>query len=410
MHQSNVPQLRFNNFENTFTEKHLSEVGTFKNGINKDAKDFGHGYPIVNLMDIFGKSRLSNIEFGLVNASENDLRAFKIEKGDVLFIRSSVKRTGVGEASVVVDEIDDLTYSGFLIRFRDEYLKLSLNYKRYCFQTPSIRKQILQFATTSANTNINQDSLNKIVLMIPSNHEPEKIASFLTAVDSKIEKLTRKKELLEEYKKGVMQKLFSGEIRFKDENGNDYPDWEEISLGEISNVRDGTHDSPKYISSGRALVTSKNLSKNGELSFDDINYISEEDYESINKRSKVEIGDILFGMIGTIGNPVLVRSDGFAIKNVALINETNNLKNSFLIHFLLSSSIRKQFYKENVGGTQKFIALGVIRKLAIDVPSLQEQEKIALFLSTINSKIENVSSQIEKTQEFKKGLLQQMFV
>ena len=101
-------------------------------------------------------------------------------------------------------------------------------------------------------------------------------------------------------------------------------EWKEKQLGNVSDVRDGTHDSPKFYSTGKPLVTSKNLLAGGSLDLENVSLISEKDYVQINKRSRVDVGDILFGMIGTIGNPVMIQSDGFAIKNVALIKNRFN--------------------------------------------------------------------------------------
>lgn len=186
-------------------------------------------------------------------------------------------------------------------------------------------------------------------------------------------------------------------------------EWEEKKLGEISDVRDGTHDSPKYKKEGYPLITSKNLKKDGSIDFGEINLISTEDFNKINKRSKVDLGDILFGMIGTIGNPVIVKNDSFAIKNVALIKEKKGLNNSFLWQYLKSVYIKKQFYQKNAGGTQKFIALGVIRNLDIPIPSIKEQQKIATFLSTIDNWVENLRSQKQSLEAYKKGIMQKIF-
>ena len=271
-------------------------------------------------------------------------------------------------------------------------------------------KAVWSRCTGTSYPAINSNDLAEIKVFVPHVPEQKKIADFLTSVDDRIGQLIKKKALLEDYKKGVMQQLFSQQIRFKDDNGNDFPDWEEKKLGEVSDVRDGTHESPKYQVTGHPLVTSKNLQKDGTIDMSNVDLISEEDFQAINKRSNVDKGDIVFGMIGTIGNPVIVSEAGFAIKNVALIKEQIQLLNKFLIHYLESTNIARQFHVENTGGTQKFIALGVIRKLLIRTPSPIEQKKIADFLSAIDQKIERVSEQIAKTQTFKKGLLQQMFV
>ena len=147
-------------------------------------------------------------------------------------------------------------------------------------------------------------------------------------------------------------------------------------MGEITDVRDGTHASPKFYNDGFPLVTSKNL-KDGRINFSGCSLISKDDYEEINKRSKVELGDILFGMIGTIGNPVIVDSTGFAIKNVALIKLSQSINNKFIYHLLTS----------NVGGTQKFIALNQIRDFDFLAPNIEEQEYIINILDAISNLI-----------------------
>ena len=184
--------------------------------------------------------------------------------------------------------------------------------------------------------------------------------------------------------------------------------WEEKKLGEVNDVRDGTHDSPKYVQDGYPLVTSKNLTSEG-LDFSDISFISEVDYISINKRSKVEIGDIIFGMIGTIGNPVLLKIDGFAIKNVALLKKDGFIDNSFLIQLLQSSSFIKYISLENAGGTQKFLGLSQIRNFQLFSPSLPEQTAIGSFFQDIDQLISLQQRKLEVLKEQKKTYLKLLF-
>ncbi|WP_375220481.1 restriction endonuclease subunit S [Psychrobacillus sp. PGGUH221] len=179
-------------------------------------------------------------------------------------------------------------------------------------------------------------------------------------------------------------------------------------LSEIADVRDGTHDSPSYYSNGKMLITSKNLQANGKLDLSNVSLINEDDFNQINKRSKVDVGDILFGMIGTIGNPVMVFQDNFAIKNVALIKNSKGY-NSFLIHYLRSASIAKQFHLSQAGGTQKFIGLGIIRDLEIKVPLAGEQKKIGDFFFTLDKKIQKQQEKVELLKQQKKGLMQKIF-
>ncbi|EJT4733694.1 restriction endonuclease subunit S [Listeria monocytogenes] len=184
--------------------------------------------------------------------------------------------------------------------------------------------------------------------------------------------------------------------------------WEQRKLGEESDVRDGTHDSPKYVNTGHPLVTSKNLKDFG-LDFSGVSFISDEDFESINKRSKVDVGDILFGMIGTIGTPVqLIRKD-FAIKNVALIKEKKNILNRFLIHLLKSAVFDRYIENENTGGTQKFLSLSKIRNFCFLSPKLEEQDQISLFFKQLDNAIALHQRKLDTLKLMKKGFLQQMF-
>jgi len=185
-------------------------------------------------------------------------------------------------------------------------------------------------------------------------------------------------------------------------------DWEQRKLSDVADVRDGTHDSPKFYNDGFPLVTSKNL-KGGSIDFSDCSFISEQDFNEINKRSKVDPGDILFGMIGTIGNPAIVEHTGFAIKNVALIKEGNIINNRFIYHLLSSKVFENYIARENAGGTQKFIALNQIRNFDFLAPALVEQNKIIELLDCISQNITLHQCKLEKLKLTKKALLQKLF-
>ena len=186
--------------------------------------------------------------------------------------------------------------------------------------------------------------------------------------------------------------------------------WELVQFDKVCDIRDGTHDSPKYIENGVPFITSKHLTDNG-IDFTETNYISEENHIEFSKRSKVDNGDILFGMIGTIGKPVIVNTDfEFSIKNVALLKLSSNelLSNIYVLNLLKSNIIINQFLKLSNGGVQSFIALGMIRKLKIPLPPIEEQKKIADILSTVDKKIAFVEENINATEELKKGLMQKL--
>ncbi|TOD66158.1 restriction endonuclease subunit S [Vibrio parahaemolyticus] len=162
----------------------------------------------------------------------------------------------------------------------------------------------------------------------------------------------------------------------------DVPGWQYPALGDICDVRDGTHDSPKYVEDGFPLITSKNLTEDG-LCFEKVNYITREDHDAIEKRSAVSDGDILYGMIGTVGNPVIVKKDrDFSVKNVAIFKflEESLIFNKYLFYVLSSDFVARQISKESKGGTQKFVSLKVLRGLKIPLPPLETQKKIAAVL------------------------------
>lgn len=185
-------------------------------------------------------------------------------------------------------------------------------------------------------------------------------------------------------------------------------DWEQRKLGDVADVRDGTHDSPKFYNDGFPLVTSKNL-KDGSIDFSDCSFISKQDFDEINKRSKVDSGDILFGMIGTIGNPAIVEHTGFAIKNVALIKEGIIVNNRFIYHLLSSKVFDNYIARENAGGTQKFIALNQIRNFIFLAPTLEEQNKIIELLDYISQTITLHQRKLNNLKLKKKALLQKLF-
>ncbi len=164
----------------------------------------------------------------------------------------------------------------------------------------------------------------------------------------------------------------------------DIPDsWEWVRFDDILDVRDGTHDTPKYVANGVPLITSKNINS-GKLDFTNINFISENDFQAINARSKVDKGDIIFAMIGTIGNPVLVDTDRkFGIKNVALLKHfTSELNMYFVLDYLLVLQV--MWNSTASGGVQKFVSLRKIRKSIIPLPPLAEQNQIVRKIDKIS--------------------------
>ena len=399
-----APKLRFSEFKDEWFEKKLEEIATVERGKfsprpRNDPKFYNGEMPFIQTGDVANCGIY--LEKYTQTLNEEGIKVSKVfPKNSILItIAANIGDTAITrfpvacpDSLVAIQPLENIANTHFLnnlLELKKEYLDSQ--------------------ATQNAQKNINLQVLKPLELVIPNYQEQTKIAEFLSAVDDKISQLSRELELLNQYKKGVMQKIFSQEIRFKNENGEDFGEWEEVPLNFVCDVRDGTHDSPKYVKKGYPLVTSKNL-KDGKLDLTDISLISQTDFDNINKRSKVHTGDIIFGMIGTIGNPVLLKESNFAIKNVALIKEKDELLNKFLIHFLNSSLFDRQVKVLNVGNTQKFLSLNQIRNLSVPKPTIQEQEKIAEFLTAIDGRIDHTTTQLNHTKQWKKGLLQQMFV
>ncbi len=390
----------------------LGDIGNFKNGLNKSSEDFGHGFPFINLLDVFGKLEIDNPELSLVNASERDLKSYTVEKGDVFFIRSSVKREGVGETIVANQDLPNTVYSGFLIRYRVSNI-LNHNFKKYCFWTENFRRLLIRYSTSSANTNINQESLQKLTIAVPELREQQKIADFLSAVDKKISLLKEKHALLKQYKNGVMQKLLKREIRFKDDNGNAFPDWQELKFGDVFervtrknktnnlnvltiSAQRGLINQEKYFNKSVSAkdVTGYYLLENGEFAYNK-SYSKGYPMGAIKRLNNYERG--------------VVSTLYICFKTVA------GQYDQFWEQYFEAGNLNREISKIAQEGARNHGLLNIsvtefFRDMDILVPDVQEQEQIASFMQVIDKKIDATNEQIELTQTFKKGLLQQMFV
>jgi type I restriction enzyme M protein len=171
-------------------------------------------------------------------------------------------------------------------------------------------------------------------------------------------------------------------------------DWPMFRLGEICDVRDGTHDSPKFLEKGIPFITSKNLRK-GQVDFSDAKFISKEDHEKFSKRSSVEDGDILLGLIGTIGNPVMVsKNRDFSIKNVGLIKniQDGKVNNEYIRYLLDSPYADRNLYSQKQGATQKFISLGQLRGFVVPLPPIDVQIALVEGIRKELSSVEQAGS------------------
>ena len=256
------------------------------------------------------------------------------------------------------------------------------------------------YITGTTVPKLNQAKLKSINFPLPPISEQKRIVAKIDTLFGKIDKAINLTEESLKQAKNLLPSILKEVFAKGKANG-----WEERKLGEVCDVRDGTHDSPKYIDKGYALVTSKNL-KNGKLDFEKIKYISEDDYIKINKRSKVDINDILFAMIGTIGNPVLVENQpNYAIKNVALFKQkTNEVIMSFLKYVLVAPQVIETMISQAKGATQKFVGLTYLRAFMISFPTIEKQKELVLMLDKISNQSLKTQSKFAERLTYLKNL------
>lgn len=270
----------------------------------------------------------------------------------------------------------------------------------------SQRDNFLGLAAGGAQPNISQTIIKNYHIPIPPLPIQERIVSELDCINGILEKKREQIKELNALAQSIFYDMFGDPIQ--NEKG-----WEVKKLGEVTDVRDGTHDSPNYLEhSDYVLITSKNII-NGGIDFSEVNYISEEDYNKINKRSYVDEGDIIMPMIGTIGNPIIVKNivKKFSVKNVALIKfkECFLATNTFICALLKSHTYHQYILGQNKGGTQKFVALGTIRNLPIPLPPLSLQQAFAAKIEAIEKQKELVKRSIAETETLLASRMQLYF-
>lgn len=294
--------------------------------------------------------------------------------------------------------------------FNKEYLYYALLASNWYFE---------QVAVGTAVRNLNSDRVASTPISLPPLTEQQRIVDRIERIYAKLDEAKEKAQAVvdsfELRKSAILHKAFTGELtaQWRQEHCVGLDSWEDKIFKTVMDVRDGTHDSPVYFDEGYALVTSKNL-KNGQITDKDLKYISKEDYDKINERSKVDVGDILFAMIGTIGNPVVVETEpDFAIKNVALFKNIGKINPYFVKYYLETKQVMDKMAKDAKGSTQRFVALGYLRSFPICVPTDAEQEQIVSALNSLvgkeNAAKEVAESIVDQIEVMKKAVLARAF-
>ena len=395
-----VPAIRFKEFDEGWSKKDFGSIVN-KSKTKFDPQKSKIEFPCIEMESI---SKESSLLLEVFNSKDQKSIKGKFEKGDVLFgkLRPNLKKymlapfDGVCSSEIWVLKGKELS-NDFLFRL---------------VQTNKFYSVAL---TTSGSKMPRADwaYISSFPFSYPTLPEQQKIASFLSGVDEKIQQLTKKKELLEQYKKGVMQQLFSGQLRFKDEEGNDYPEWEEKRLGKMTSLlKDGTHGTHKDLPGGEHyLLSAKNINNGQIIITDNERLISKSEYNSIYKNYILKENDILLTIVGTIGRVAKFRKEvNIAFQSSVAFFRFESDVSDYILQYMYSIAFQRELNKRKVISAQPGIYLGDLSKILIPRPCLEEQQKIATYLSSIDTKLERVSGQITQTQTFKKGLLQQMFV
>ena len=358
-----VPKLRFPEFSGEWEKKKLGELVQINTG-KKDTQDkIGNGiYPFF--------VRSQTIE--RINSYSFDGEAI-LTAGD-----------GVGVGKVFHYINGKFDYHQRVYKLSD-FNGVSGKYLFEYFSANFI-KEVTKYTAKTSVDSVRMEMLTKMDIPVTSLPEQEEIASFLSSVDSKIEKLERKKELWEQYKKGMMQKIFSQELRFKDENGEDYPEWEEKTIEDVLTI--GSGKDYKHLSEGDIPVFGTGGYMN---SVDNFLYDGE---------------TVFIGRKGTINKPFYFKGKFWTVDTLFY---TYNFKEAYP-KFIYALFQNIDWIKYNEASGVPSLSKTTINNIDIPLPSLPEQTQIADFLSSLDSKIEIVEKELVGMKEFKKGLLQKMFV
>jgi len=409
------PKIRFKGFTKDWEQRKLGELGSLKNGMNFSKEAMGHGFPFINLQNIFGNNVIDVNKLELADATEKQLLEYSLLKGDVLFVRSSVKLEGVGEAALVPETLENTTYSGFIIRFRDEY-GLNNDFKKYIFGTQKVRNQIMAQATNSANKNISQGVLENLTFEVPSFDEQAKIGEHFSNLDHLITLHQRKCEQTKKLKKYMLQKMFPQngakvpEIRF---DGFTY-DWEQRKLGDIygsiGNAFVGTA-TPYYAEHGHFYLESNNV-KDGQINHNAEIFINDEFYEK-QKDKWLHTGDMVMVQSGHVGHAAVIPEELDNTAAHALImfrNPKEEIEPYFLNYEYQTDKAKKQIENITTGNTIKHILASDMQEFVVDIPKYEEQKVIASYFCNLDHLITLHQRKCDELKKMKKYMLQNMFI
>ncbi|WP_088211928.1 restriction endonuclease subunit S [Shewanella sp. Shew256] len=400
---SSLPSLRFFDFTDKWSESDLQEVSA-KNisyGIVQTGEYVDDGVPCIRVMDLT-KEKINTNE--LIKTSVEISQSYKktiLEKDELMI----ALRGEIGLTKLVNSELEGCNLTRGIARVSPKLDIIDPRFLELYLNSESSRVIFDKRKNGSALKEIPISELKKIPVRYPKLSEQQKIADFLTAVDSKISQLTEKHRLLNEYKKGAMQQLFSQQLRFKDKDGNAFPDWDEKSIGDImseSRVKGSGGDIAKKLTVkiwGKGVIPKNDDGRGSENT----------------QYYKRKAGQFIYGKLDFLNCAFAIIPDDLDGYESTLDLPSFDVSSSVNRYFILELVKQKKFYKrfgEIADGSRKAkrINVNVFQAMPIIIPSKEEQDRIMAFLGALDQKVAAVAEQIEQTKQFKKGLLQQMFV
>ena len=402
MENNTIPELRFPEFTDQWNSNKLGSIATFSKGkgiskadIEEDGATecirYGELYTVYSevISEIVSKTNLDINSLVLSDANDVIIPASGETQIDIA-TASCVLKAGValsGDLNIIKSEIDGV--------FLSYYLNNTKKYK------------IARLAQGISVVHLYSSQLASLHVNIPSPEEQEKIAAFLMALDKRIRILEKKKSELEQYKKGIVQKLFARTVRFKNEDGNEFPNWEEKSLGEICNYLNGGSFEKSVVENGKYnLITLNSIDINGKLK-EHHKTVNETDNSLAENDLVMVLSDVAHGNF--LGLTDIIPNDTFVLnQRMGALKPKIEINRYFLKTYINYN--QKYFKLMGQGSSQQNLSKGDILKFVVLKPQIKEQEKIASFLISVDKSINKVVSQIEESLLFKKGLLQKMFL
>ncbi|MBY6251080.1 MULTISPECIES: restriction endonuclease subunit S [Enterobacterales] len=406
-----VPKLRFSEFNMPWKQTTLGSVSSYAAyGMNSSAIEFDGVNKYIRITDIDDDTR-EFIPSPLTTPSGKLENQYLLNKGDIVFARTGAS---VGKSYLYKQKDGRLYFAGFLI-------KLTINKANPYFVynqtlTEKYRKWIKVYSMRSGQPGINAEEYKEFEFAIPSLEEQTRIADFLSSVDERITLLNKQYDLLCRYKKGMMQKIFSQEVRFKDNHGRSFPKWtmrkfsDFFTIGSSKRVLqdDWVNEGVPFYRTRELVSLSKKEKFKSEI------FITEDNYTYLKDKYGVPaVGDFLVSGVGTLGIIHQVRNDNpfyFKDGNVLWFKKNNEINSDFFYHVFNSSKVLTQIVNHAAITTVGTYTIENAKKTKFMYPSLEEQNKIANLLSAMDDKITIKKTELDKLKTWKQGLLQQMFV